>query len=254
MYVRMASLLLVLHAAASGALLADERSTSRPGSEGAITGRLGEGSNASAVAAIDRRAQRRYAGMVEKDGSFRVSGLRVGTCYDLAVDYQQARLEGVDLRVPPSDYEEEQPLTDEDRQDLRERMQRLNRFEDVLEFLAIEGNVQHAAVLVNKLRTRPFFGSKPGEVIWRAEIWHFTRPEDHWVKTGDELFVVLYRERFSRQEYDQQAITFDPKLGGLCPTAEMPVIDLGTIMLPAPRPGIRLAAEQAPPVNEEPVP
>lgn len=254
MYLRMASLLLVLHGAASGALLADERSLSRHGSEGAITGRLGEGADANAVAAIDRRAQQRYTGILERDGTFRVTGLRVGACYDLAVDYQQARLEGVDLRVPPSDYEQEQPLTDEDRQELRERMQRLNRFEDVLEFLAIEGNVQHAAVLVNKLRTRPFFGSKPGEVIWRAEIWHFTRPEDHWVKTSDELFVVLYRKRFSRQDYDQQTITFDPRLGGLCLTAEMPVIDLGTIVLPAPRPGIRLATEQPPPVPEEPMP
>lgn len=254
MYLRMALLLLALHAAASCALLAGEQSSSPPGSQGAIAGRLGEGAEASAVAAIDRRTQRRYEGVLERDGTFRVSGLSVGTCYDLVIDYQQARLEGVDLRVPPSDYEEEQPLTDEDRQELRERMQRLNRFEDVLEFLAIEGNVQHAAVLVNKLRTRPFFGSKPGEVIWRAEIWRFTRPDDHWVKSSDELFVVLYRKRFLRQDYDQQAITFDPRLGGLCPTAEMPVIDLGTIVLPAPRPGIRLADELSPPVNEEPMP
>ncbi|MCL6504294.1 MAG: hypothetical protein K6T86_16560 [Pirellulales bacterium] len=221
---------------------------------GAIVGRLEGAAGAVSVAAIDRRAGRRYQAVVGEKGVFRVSGLPANAGYDLIIDYQQARLEGVDLHVPPSDYEEEQPLTDEDRQELRERMQRLNRFEDVLEFLAIEGNIQHAAVLVNKLRTRPFFGSKPGEVVWRAEIWHFERPEDHWLKSSDELFVLLYRERMTRAAYDKQAVTFDPRLGGLRPTDAEPVIDLGTIVLPPPQAGIRLAAEQTMQENEESTP
>lgn len=260
---RIARMILAVHAAAASAVhaaaasavlavavsgvLADDGAADRAGM---IVGRVDAAAGAHAVEAIDRQAQQRYPGTLDADGAFRVAGLPVGKSYDLAIDYQQARLEGVDLRVPPSDYEANQPLTDEDRQELRERVERLNRFEDVLEFLAIEGNAQHAAVLVNKLRTRPFFDSRPGEVIWRAEIWRFTRPDDHWVKTDDELFVVLYRKRFSRQEYDQQAITFDPRLGGLEPTAEAPVVDLGRVALCAPQPGIRLAAERAPDTKE----
>ena len=33
--------------------------------------------------------------------------------------------------------------------------------------MTITGNIQHAAVILNKLRTKPFYESKPGEVIWR---------------------------------------------------------------------------------------
>jgi hypothetical protein len=245
----MLTMLLLLQGACGGAAPAEGGEADRSEGEGLLVGRLEGAGGGAAVAAVDRRGQRRHAGSVAEDGAFRIGGLRLGTPYDLVIDYQQARLEGVDLRVPPSDDEDEQPLSQEDCRELRERMLRLNRFEDEVECLAIEGNVQHAAVLVNKLRTRPFFGSKPGEVIWRAEVWRFTRPDDHWVKTGDELFVVLYRERCLRQEYDARAITFDPKLGGLSPTAETPVIDLGTIALPAPRPGVRLA--ERPVTNHE---
>jgi hypothetical protein len=114
----------------------------------------------------------------------------------------------------------------------------MNRFEDVVDILAIKGNIQYAAIVVNKLRTQPFYNSKPGEIVWRLELWRYERPEETWQKTQDELFTVLYRERTQRAEYDKRSVILDPTLGGLQPTADTPKIDLGKVALPPYKPGI----------------
>jgi len=116
----------------------------------------------------------------------------------------------------------------------------MNRFEDVVEILAVKGNIQHAAVVLNKLRTKPFYDSKPGEVVWRLELWHYERPEETWHKVQDEMFVVMYRERIPRQVYDEKSIVLDPALGGLRPVAEEPKVNLGKVVLPPATPGVRL--------------
>ena len=140
----------------------------------------------------------------------------LGATFDCLIDFQGgARLEGVNLKVPRSEYEEEQPLSAEDAETIKEKVRHLNKFEDEVDVLAVAGNIQHAAVVVNKLRTRPFVNSKPGEVVWRCELWKFERPEETWVKVQDELFLVLYRERIPHAVYAKKSVTFDPALGGL---------------------------------------
>ena len=148
----------------------------------------------------------------------------------------------MNLNVPRSDYEEEQPLAPEDVEAIKRQVRDLNKFEDEVEVLTVAGNIQHAAVLVNKLRTRPFVNSKPGEVVWRCELWHFERPEETWVKVQDELFLVLYRERLPGADYKQKSVTFDPALGGIAVTEESPTVNLGTVKRPPAGPGIRLRA------------
>jgi hypothetical protein len=106
--------------------------------------------------------------------------------------------------------------------------------------MCVVGNIQHAAVVLNKLRTRPFVDSKPGEVIWRLELWHFERPEETWFKVQDELFQVLYRERLQRAVFDKKALTLDAALGGIKLTDKRPSAEVGKIVLPAKGPGIHL--------------
>jgi hypothetical protein len=122
----------------------------------------------------------------------------------------------------------------------------LNQFEDVVEILEVRGNVQHAAVLLNKVRTRPFVNSRPGEVVWRAELWHFERPDETWVKAQDESFGVLYRERIPKTEYDRKSVTFDPALGGISFEGKT-TVDLGRIAPPAGGPGIRSRGDRPEP-------
>jgi hypothetical protein len=227
---------------------------------GTLRGKLDPAAGVTAVTAIDRDTGKRYPAKLDAaTGAFAVSDLPLavvkksadgeteltGGTYDLLVDYPGGRLEGVNLAVKRSDFEEEQPLKDADRKKLTELTKSLSKFEDVFEFLAVEGNVQHAVVFVSKLRTKEFYNSKPGEVTWRVEAMHYLRvrpedPEDPWIKSPDELGILHYRERLQRADFDQKAIAFDPALGGLRLTNETPARDVGVVKLPPAKAGIRL--------------
>ena len=210
---------------------------------GTITGTFDRPALVRAVQAVERASGKKYAGKL--DGNrFTIAGLPLGKPYDCLIDFGDARLEGVSLKVPRSDFEEEQPLTREDRDHLARLARTLNQFEDTVEVLTVHGNAQHAAVLMSKLRTTPFVGSKPGEMVWRLELWKFDRPDDTWLKSRDELWVLYYRERLPKSAYDQKSLTLDPVLGGIEPTAQTPAVDVGQVALPPATPGIRLRAGQ----------
>jgi hypothetical protein len=221
---------------------------------GTIIGTVEKPDAVKAVAAVLRDDPPvTYPGKLDpKSGQFAVPGLPLDKNYDLTIDLASgARLEGVNLKVKPTDFKDgDPPLIKADEAKLKEITKGLSKFEDVHEFLAVGGNAQHAAVVVNKLRTKPFYESKPGEVVWRLEVWFFEREEldDAWVKEQDTLFVIHYRERLPKADYDKKAITLDPRLGGLKPTAKDAKIDVGKIELPDDKPGVRLRNG---PVNPE---
>ena len=70
--------------------------------------------------------------------------------------------------------------------------------------MVVSGNCQHAAVLLNKKRTTPFYESKPGEMIWRLELWHFDKPEDDWIKSQEYLAIGFYRERLAEERFREE--------------------------------------------------
>lgn len=223
---------------------------------GSISGVLDPSAGeATSIAAVNRADGKKIPGKIDAaTNSFQLSGLLLDASYDLIIDFAGARLEGINLKVPRSDYVEEQPLSEEDIETIRDKAKRMNKFEDVVEIRTIQGNIQHAAVLLNKLRTRPFFDSKPGEVIWRAELWHFERPEETWVKVQEELAIVLYRERIQSSVYKAKSHTFDQTLGGIKLTSDQPTIDLGKIKPPIAKKGIhfRAAKSEGPDGSKEP--
>ena len=82
-----------------------------------ITGVVTPAKGLSAVAVIERKTRKRTTGKIvdAATGRFAVAGLAVGKIYDLQLDFgPQTRLEGINLKVPRSDYVEEQPLVAED--------------------------------------------------------------------------------------------------------------------------------------------
>lgn len=207
---------------------------------GTILGSVDRSAEVTEVRAIDREANKVFKGTVDREtGKFRITGLPLGASYDCIID-GVSRLEGISLKVPRSDFEEEQPLSKDDIATLTKAGKQLSPFEDQVEVMTVVGNIQHAVVLLNKLRTKPFNESKPGEVVWRLERWRFEKPEETWVKVQDELFTVLYRERLQQSEFDKKTLTLDPALGGLKVTAKDNVVDLGKITLPDKKPGIWL--------------
>jgi hypothetical protein len=210
---------------------------------GAITGKVDRPGDVTSVKAVDREGEKDkvYPGKIDpKTGAFTIPGLPLGKSYDVVIDAGAIRLEGINLKVPRSDYEEEQPLGKEDIEALTKAARLLNQFEDQVEIMTITGNIQHAAVLLNKLRNRPFYESKPGEVIWRLELWRFEKPEETWAKVQDELFLVLYRERLQKADFDKKCLTLDSALGGLKLTEKTPTLEVGKVAMPDNKPGIRL--------------
>src|SRR5438270_565836 len=71
---------------------------------------------------------------------------------------------------------------------------------------------------------------------------NFEKPEESWVKVQDELFLVLYRERLQKAEFEKKSLTLDPALGGLKLTAKQTTADVGRVALPGKEPGIKLRA------------
>lgn len=208
---------------------------------GTIKGTIDKPEAVTAVFALERFSKKKYVGQVDtKTGQFTIPALPLDGKYDCIVDCGDVRLEGVNLKVPRSDYEEEQPLSKEDLAKLKEIIGDLNKFEDVIEVMTVQGNIQHAVVVLNKLRTKPFYESKPGEIIWRLEVWRFEKPEETWAKRQDELFAIHYRERMQKTVFDKKSLTLDPELGGLQLSEKQPVLDLGKVLLPEKKAGIKL--------------
>ena len=213
---------------------------------GALRGVLAPASNVTAVAAIARVNDAVWPGVYDAaSGRFEVAGLPLGTSLDLRVTYAAgARLEGVNLRPTLSGntaLEDDEPLPDTERDDVCKRIRRMIVFEDIVDIVAATGASRHVCAMVERIRNRPFYASKPDELIWRLEVWRFEKPEDTetWTRVGDAE-GVLYRARMSRAALHAMRLTFDPRLGGLCPTAAAPVRELGTVRLPEVTPGVWL--------------
>jgi len=213
---------------------------------GSISGVVDKGDKLTAVMAVDRSGETdvKYKGTVDpKTGKFTVAKLPVGNKYDIVIDAGPIRLEGIDLRVPRSDFEEEMPLTKEDVKVIEKISRALNKFENEIDIMTVQGNCQHAVVILNKRRTTPFYESKAGEMVWRLEVWRFEKPEDDWIKSQEELGQVLYRERLQKDAFAKKAHTLAPALGGVGLTAKSKDVDIGKVVLPDGKAGIHLRAK-----------
>jgi hypothetical protein len=209
---------------------------------GTITGTVDEPGVVTKLTAINRADDKRFSGEIDaKTGAFTIKNLPLGAAYDLLFEIgADVKLEGVNLNVPHSDYEVEQPMTKEDVKAITEAVKSLNQFENNVEVMTVLGNIQHAAVVLNKTRTTPFVNQAPGEMIWRMEVWQFEKPDEMWIKNQDDLFVVLHRERLQKADFDKKALTLDPALGGVRLSDKQANVQLGKVVLPSRERGIRL--------------
>ena len=196
---------------------------------GTIKGTIDKPDAVTAVFALERFSKKKYDGKVDsKTGAFIIPGLALDGKYDCIIDCGDVRLEGVNLKVPRSDYEEEQPLSKEDLAKLKEIINDLNKFEDVIEVMTVQGNIQHAVVVLNKLRTKPFYESKPGEIIWRLEVWRFEKPEETWAKRQDELFAI-HTGNACRDGVRQENADARPRAGRPATEREAAGADVGKV-------------------------
>src|SRR4051812_43044779 len=100
---------------------------------GTITGTIDKPGSITKITAVDREPEppKRYPGKVDaRTGKFIIEGLPLGATYDVLIDAGNVRLEGINLKVPRSDYEEEQPLSKEDVATITKIARDLNKFEN----------------------------------------------------------------------------------------------------------------------------
>lgn len=171
-----------------------------------------------------------------RDGVLVVEGIAKPGRYDIRMETDRGDVWGWDASFPPDDYEEPQPLTEESKRIIFEKLasQFATGFDDHAVVLDIQGNSQHATALINQRRVRPFTGGgyKPGEQVWRVTRWEFECPEDTWVPRVGRPYAAMFRHRLSAGEYDGRRMVFSRALGGIRIAAAEDVVDLGTIVLP----------------------
>ena len=193
--------------------------------DGVIIGKVEPPDVLRSIAAVDRQTKQTVTGQIDRrHGAFRIAGLIVGRRYDLVLETTLGRIEGADMSVEPTDSSAaasrpatkpaSRAFTDADRDAIKRLVAGPQRFADEVRILLLAGVGDRAAVLVEKLRTRPFHQSKPDEIVWRVELWYFAWWYGGWAKQPHTQ-RVLYRRRMQRSELDRTNWVFTDKLGGV---------------------------------------
>jgi len=195
-----------------------------PAKTGSISGVIGNPQKCTGVAALargtgDPRKIKVIRGRYDPaTGRFSIAGLAPGT-YDLRVYVPGGWIDGANLRLEDR-QRTGKPLAEDDIKEILDKIANFpDRFVDIIRPLAVAGTDRHAKVLVEKIRYRQFHSGKPGERVWRVEIWNYTNHYGGWVK-DQHGWLVLSRIRapFGRTtaEYLRNLLwLFDPALGGI---------------------------------------
>ena len=201
------------------------------------------------VYAIERRPTRtgvemhRTEGRIS-DGRLRITNLPTDAIFDLRFETPRGVIEGWDaVNLPRSDYVEEQPLSEESRKEIFDKIANMARrgFFDEVEVLDIQGNIQNAAVLLRQVRTRPFVGGgyRRGERVHRVDRQQWEDPEEHtWQPHRDLPWYAIERLRLMPDEFDNLSRVYARHLGGIKLTPRQPRADLGRLRLPTPEGGV----------------
>lgn len=186
-----------------------------------------------------------YAGIVT-GRTVRIAGLPVPGRYALKFRVGDGVVEGWDAGVPESDYVDELPLAEGARVTIAKKMSsdQFTAFADEAEILDIQGNIQHAALLLFQLRRRPFVGGgyKPGEWVWRVDRWQWEDPDERtWVPCQERPYYALVRERLYAKQFETKRVVFARHLGGIVLDRDNAKRHLGELTIPVPGPGVHAA-------------
>ncbi len=152
-----------------------------------------------------------------KTGEFSITHLLPGRTYDIIVWNAQGRWEGVNM-----DYHRpitpDAPLNVDDRAWLENFVNNMPQFYDKHRILWMAADHRHATVLVELERTSEFVDGKPGDIIYRTELWYFENLFGGWAKDRNtEKVMVRWRGPAAKFPRVWQ---FVPQLGGIELSAE----------------------------------
>lgn len=162
------------------------------------------------------------ASIKPENGAFLITGLLPGRSYDLIVwtqnhDGGTTRWEGADMSyhrpILPA-----KPITDEDKTWLNEFVMQIPQFYDKCRILWLAADHGHATALIELSRTREFYDSKNGDIVYRVELWYFENLFGGWAKDRNtEKVMARWRGKPPAIETNWQWV---PALGGIAIKAD----------------------------------
>lgn len=145
-------------------------------------------------------------------GSFSIPGVPAGHTYDIVCINSTARWEGVNMRyfkpVTPG-----RPMTHGDVAQLVDFVEKIQRFTNYNRPLWINGDHNHATMVVEQLDTHSFVTGHQGSIIFRVAVWYFQRYYGGWTKMSN-MGKVMTRWRGPAGNI-QNPWQYLPALGGI---------------------------------------
>ena len=222
-------LLAALVASATEPNLVEDPPLLRPPSKGSIAGVIRPAQGLAGIGAVSRVTKQTYspAELDKAAGKFRFKDLPGDAAYDLCITAADGRtIEGIDLEMadarlarlaearrrqlnmpaPPA-----HAFTAEDANAIIEYASKMEDFMDIRRTLHLQGHGGQAAALVELIRTKEYYAAKPGELIWRIELWYFQFSHGSWERIPDTE-RVLRRERIDHDKWTKIDVEYDPAL------------------------------------------
>jgi hypothetical protein len=201
----------------------------RPPQKGRLQGRLRPAENVTRLQAVSRVTKLAYspAEFDKAGGKFVFQDLPGDAVYDLCLTTADGRaLEGIDLEMPDARLARladarrkqlglrppaEHAFSADDANAILQYVAAMEDFMDLRRTIYLQGHGWQAAALVELLRTKEYYAAKPGELIWRVEIWYFQFSHGEWERIP-ESERVLRRERGPHEKWAQIDVEYYPEL------------------------------------------
>jgi len=197
--------------------------------KGAVSGTIRPAAKLASLQAVSRETKRTYA-PAEWDkagGRFAFRDLPGDAAYDLVLTLADGRvIEGIDLEMPDArlarlaDVRRKQlglpglpshAFSADDANEIARYVAKMEDFVDLRRTLYIQGHGGQAAALVELMRTKEYYAARPGELIWRVELWYFQFNHGSWERIP-ESERVLRRERIPHEKWARISVEYDPAL------------------------------------------
>ncbi len=146
------------------------------------------------------------------NGTFSIPNVPAGHTYDIVCCTAAGRWEGVNMRyfkpVNPG-----RPMTRGDAAQIVDFIEKVERFTNYNRPLYINGDHNHATVVVEQLDTKSFVTGRKGSIIFRTAVWYFQRFYGGWTKMSN-MGKVMARWRGPAAEIPDPW-QFLPAIGGI---------------------------------------
>ena len=218
----------VLAACLGGVKLTEDPPPVRPATSGDVSGAIKPASGVESLSAVSRVTGKTYppAEFNKAAGTFLFKSLPGAATYDIVVKTADGRsIEGIDLdfvdqemlqqaqerrkelKLPP---ERQKAFDAADVAELLKYVKDLQDFCDIRRAIYIAGHGRRATMLV-ELMAEHFYDQKPGELIWRVELWYFEYQFGGWERVANQE-RVLQRQRMQKGAWQQIDVEYYPQL------------------------------------------